>query len=295
MQILPLSARTRILTFDDGISVLLILGTRNNILCDTHLGPDSMDKVRTYLTSSQSDPELVIFNSHSDWDHIWGNCAFPDAWIIAHTRCRERMIERGRFDLNRLASHCRGQVTLKLPNLTFEDRLCLDDEGVEFIAAPGHTIDSALCFDGQDMVLYVGDLVEDPIPYLDYDNLDEYISTLRTLAAFPATIMVSAHSGVVSRDLIQSNIRYIQAVQRGASIDTETLGAYRAVHQCNLNTLLMFSYEKKVRTLMGNQFNFESFWSIPPDLDTLRTDELEEKIIKFLSCVTNGLPGHQDG
>jgi glyoxylase-like metal-dependent hydrolase (beta-lactamase superfamily II) len=291
INIKDISARTRILTFDDGLSIVLILGERFIFLCDTHLGPESMDIVKEYLKNKQVSKKLIVFNSHSDWDHIWGNCAFSDALIMSHISCRKRIIERGLFDLNRLSSLTRGEVTISLPVMTFEDRVCFNDEEVEFIHAPGHTIDSSICFDRKDGVLYIGDLVEDPIPYLDYEELDIYIKTLEMLIDFPSDIMVSGHSGVITRDIIRSNIRYIRMVRDGLPVDTEMLGSYESVHQININTLLMFKYEKIAKEILSDRFNFNFFWSVVPDLAIVSTDELNKIMQKEMIRYSTQYPG----
>ena len=287
INIKEVSARIRMLTFDDGISIVLILGKRFIFLCDTHLGPESMDIVKDYLNDKQISQKLIIFNSHSDWDHIWGNCAFPEALIIGHIYCRKRMSERGLFDLSRLFSLTRGEVNISLPVMTFENRICFEDEEVEFIYAPGHTSDSSICFDRKERVLYIGDLVEDPIPYIDYEGLDIYIRTLEMIMDLPADIMISAHSGVITPDLIRSNIRYIRRVRDDLPVDTRILGSYESVHQININTLLMFKYEKLAKEILKDRFNFNYFWSIVPDLAIVSTDELkrimQKEMIRFFT------------
>lgn len=278
-----ISNRTRILTFDDDISILLMTGSHHTFLCDTHLGPESMSRVKELLTTINHPHDLIIFNSHSDWDHIWGNCAFPHSLIIGHTTCRDRMKERGAFDLSNLLSKTRGHVELKFPNLTFGSRLCFEDDEIEFFHAPGHTIDSSVFYDRIEKILYVGDLVEDPIPYIDYDRTDIYIETLEMLLTYPVKIMVSAHSGIITPDLIRRNISYLQSVREGIPVDTSSFGPYCTVHQLNLNTLLMFRYEILVRQIQKDTFDFPSFWSISSDISTLKTENLEKLLTAYLS------------
>ena len=286
LTITELSDRTRLLTFDDAISVMLVLGNTMTFLCDTHLGPDSMDLVNQYLHKNQRNMPVVVFNSHSDWDHIWGNCAFPDSLIIGHTYCRRRMEERGIFDLTRMGELIRGRVTLMPPNLTFDTRICFEEEELVFFHAPGHTIDSSVCYDKKSGILFVGDLVEDPIPYLDYDRLDTYIKTLEMLLSFPAHTMISAHSGIIPRDLIRDNIQYIRSVRDGMPVLSERFGSYREVHQINLNTLLLFRYEKIARERLHERFDFTTFWSVFPDLGGIDTDTVEELAEQHLDEMT---------
>jgi len=269
-------------TFDDNISVMVIIGRRYTILCDTHLGPDSMQEVTRFLASVPHPENLFIFNSHSDWDHIWGNCAFPDSIIASHTTCRKRMLERGEFDLLRQKARARGLVKIFLPNLTFDSRLCLDDDEIECMHAPGHTIDSSVCLDRSGNIIYVGDLVEDPIPYIDYDRIDVYIRTLKSLITSSAQVFVSAHSGIITRDLIRSNITYLNAVLTGKEVDTNSFGTYKTVHQANLNALTIFRYEALARETLGDAFSFETFWSAIPDPEGSDQKSLENFLNQYL-------------
>jgi len=276
------SDRTWILTFDDDISVMIIIGARYSVLCDTHLGPESIGEIHNFLASIDHPDNLFIFNSHSDWDHIWGNCACQDSIIAAHTSCRERMKERGAYDLSQQKAQIRGPVQILLPNLTFDSRLCLEDDDIEFRYAPGHTIDSSVCFDRKDYILYVGDLVEDPIPYIDYDRIDGYIKTLESLVSSSIQVFISSHSGIITRDLIRSNISYLNAVLTGKEVDMSSFGVYKAVHQANLNTLIIFRYEALAREILGDTFSFETFWSGIPDQEGSDQESLENFLNEYL-------------
>jgi len=276
------SDRTWMLTFDDDISVMIIIGTQHTVLCDTHLGPDSIQEINGFLASIDHPNNLFIFNSHSDWDHIWGNCAFPDSIIAAHTTCRKRMSERSAFDLVRNGGKTRGPVQILLPNLTFDSRLCLENDDIEFMHAPGHTIDSSVCLDRKGEILYVGDLVEDPIPYIDYDRIDGYIKTLESLVSSSIQVFISSHSGIITRDLIRSNISYLNAVLTGKEVDMSSFGVYKAVHQANLNTLIIFRYEALAREILGDTFSFETFWSGIPDQEGSDQESLENFLNEYL-------------
>ncbi len=267
-------SRGMLLTFDDGISVYLIHGSRVTVLCDTHLGPDSMAAIQPYLNRNRRSNPLMIFNSHADWDHIWGNCAFPDSFIIAHEACRTRMEDRGIFDLNENRAQVRGDVVLRFPDLTFRDHLTLADEGIVFSAAPGHTVDSAICYDQRDKVLYLGDLVEEPIPYLDAADLNQYLKTLQGLWDHEAETLVSAHSGIISRDLIPKNMGYIRNIQDGVSIDSSFFGAYAPVHQWNRNMRIIHDFLSSTPSSIRYEKSLVPVLAQVGDLHTRTREEL---------------------
>lgn len=259
MLIQEIGQRGVIFSYDDNISVYLIKGDHQFVLCDTHLGPLSMDIIKNYLCSQSVPKELLIFNSHSDWDHIWGNCAFEGAKIIGHEQSRTRMREIGEFELSNLKKFHNGNIELKYPTLTFSEKLVLEDEDIEFLYAPGHTIDSSLCFDRRDSVLFVGDLVEFPIPYLDYFDLGAYIKTLDLIRDFPAAIKLSAHSGIVNDELIERNRSYVQEIQLGQLVSPQIIESSTEVHQYNINNHLLLEFEPLIREKLGDNFDYAAY------------------------------------
>ncbi|NWF95856.1 MAG: MBL fold metallo-hydrolase [Candidatus Thorarchaeota archaeon] len=210
------------------------------ILCDTFCGPDAMSQVMDGLRAEGLDREVWVFNTHADYDHVWGNCAFKSSTIIGHKSCRERIeSEEARTALDTYAAHRRGRVSLVPPNLTFTDRLALPEEDIEFFFTPGHTHDSSSCYDALDRVIVVGDNIETPIPYVNEDNLDQYISSIESCLVLNSACIISGHdSPQYDRRLAQSNLEYLQAF-RDWSLDIESLEERaRSIHLTNLITLL---------------------------------------------------------
>lgn len=283
MRIEQIGSRGSLLTFDDEISVYLVSCMRFHLLCDTHLGPDSMDQVFLHLSNEIQPGQMIIFNSHSDWDHIWGNGAFPDSIIIAHETCRQRMLWRGEFDLTQNSALQRGRVVLTPPNLTFSEKLTFNDEEIGFSHAPGHTEDSSICYDHRDHVLYLGDLVEDPIPYLDAPDLDTYIRTLTRLLDHPARILVSAHSGIVTRDLILKNLEYIRAVRDNVPFSPDHLGTYQDVHQWNLNMRIVYRFEQAARKRLGERYSLLTLLEQAGDLHAISPRRLLAVLEEYIS------------
>lgn len=263
------------------ISLYLITGNNKIFLCDSHLGPDSMEYIKQY-TAGISHKELILFNSHSDWDHIWGNCAFPGSTIIAHKACRERMLERGQFDLERFQRYHNGSIVLKLPNLTFDSKIVFEDDDLEFIYAPGHTADSAICYDRKDSVLFAGDLIEYPIPYLSYSDLEAYMKTLEYLKTFKAKTIICSHSGIVDSRLIDANLAYIESIYSVKTVEVKDSEDFINVHDYNIKNLLLLRYENIARKKSGNAFNFVAFRSEFLNLGNMTYENLEEALKSYV-------------
>lgn len=283
MNLKTIGRRGCMITFDDNISVYLIHGERRVFLCDTHLGPDSMMAIKAYVGANWEDKEIVVFNSHSDWDHIWGNCAFDQGLIIAHDSCRTRMIERGDYELKQKVQYHQGAIRITLPNLTFDQQLTFTEDGVIFIHAPGHTVDSAVCFDRCDSVLFVGDLVEDPIPYLDAYDLEKYLITLDFVKNFSAGVTISAHSGIVDTALIDRNMAYIRDMLADKPVEACRYQGAAEVHQFNLKNRILLKYEQILRERLGGQFNYTAWLEGMSYLQAMRGDDLEAALQCYLS------------
>lgn len=288
-------------TFEDETAVYLINSDKRLFLCDTHLGPMSMEIVKSYIKEhGWSGKELIVFNSHSDWDHIWGNCAFVNQTIIGHVMCRERMLERSRYDLEMLPmEYRRGNVEIRLPDLTFDSRMIFEEDEVEFIYAPGHTVCSSICWDKRDSTLFTGDLVEEPMPYVIYEGIEDFVKSLELIKSIQAKTVVTAHSGIAEEKLIDNNIAYIKSICNNKPLSFEDEGD-KLMHQNNLKRLLMLRYEKAVKERLGKNFDYKAykfdFWrSMNIKEDSLRKEyqnmkefsyeELEKGLTAFINTL----------
>ena len=116
----------------------------------------------------------------------------------------------------RFKSHMMGDVRLRPPNLVFRKRIAFVDDGVEFFYTPGHTGDSASCFDSVDRVLIAGDNIVAPYPYVNLLNLKEYIQSLEEYKRLGAETIILGHDPPQHDSaLIDSNIDYLRSVASG--------------------------------------------------------------------------------
>ncbi len=232
-------------------NVHVILGNNHIFVLDTFLGNDSMNLLmKTITEEGYASKPIIVFNSHADYDHYWGNGAFKDATIIGHELCKARVLAEGEESLVKYADHQRGEIELIPPNRTFHESLMFKEEGVKFFHTPGHTLDSASCFDEKDGVLFVGDNVESPVPYLNHVNFDQYIQTLKSYLEYDWKYIVTGHDPIMEKpDLIKQNIDYLRKF-RDWSLDIDSMSTqelHRHVEH-NLNTIkeeLMKSEQKE--------------------------------------------------
>jgi glyoxylase-like metal-dependent hydrolase (beta-lactamase superfamily II) len=198
---------------------------------DTFLGPEPMRDLRARLGEVGAGKPVVVFNTHADYDHIWGNMAFEGSTIIAHDSALKRIRAQGEEGLKQFKAHMMGNVRLHPPNLVFRKRIAFVEDGVEFFYTPGHTGDSASCFDSVDRVLLAGDNLEAPFPYVNLLNLKEYIQSLEEYKRLGAETIIPGHDPP-QRDsaLLDANLDYLRNVASGhvdlGAMDQRQLSAH---------------------------------------------------------------------
>lgn len=242
MNVERIGSRGLLFSFEDPYytNVHVILGENHVFILDTFLGNDSMKIVQNMIAEEgHAGKPIAVFNSHADYDHYWGNGAFKDALIIGHELCKARVLAEGEVSLVKYADHQRGEIELIPPNRIFQETLRFEDEGVKFFHTPGHTLDSSSCFDEKDGVLFVGDNVESPLPYLNHVNFDQYIQTLKSYLEFDWKYIITGHDPLLKGpELINRNIDYLQRF-RDWSLDLDSFSVTELHHHVehNLKTI----------------------------------------------------------
>jgi glyoxylase-like metal-dependent hydrolase (beta-lactamase superfamily II) len=129
-----------------------------------------------------------------------------------------------------------GNVGIIYPELTFKDTLTFKKEKLVLVYTPGHTEDCISVHDEIDRVLYVGDNIEKPLPYLLSPNLDQYIKTLKYYKSLPFDKLICSHNGWIEAESIDFQIEYIENFKNGAHTrySDELMDA---IHNANLKNL----------------------------------------------------------
>ncbi|MHA1483193.1 MAG: MBL fold metallo-hydrolase, partial [Candidatus Heimdallarchaeaceae archaeon] len=241
MKATKVGSRGYFFSFDDPyFTTLYVINGKNRIfICDTFLGPDPMREVLKFLEKEGvKDKEIVVFNTHYDYDHIWGNQLFENSVILAHELCVKELKETGEDDLKQFEAHKKGDVKLVLPNTDFKEKLVFSDDGVEFYHTPGHTADSSSCYDSVDKVLIVGDNLESPFPYIRILNVKEYANSLREYLSRDAEIIVSGHDEIMNSDkLLRENLEYLENFASKKIDRKKFTKKHRGIHFSNVKTV----------------------------------------------------------
>ncbi|MFW9969412.1 MAG: MBL fold metallo-hydrolase [Candidatus Odinarchaeota archaeon] len=193
------------------IQIYVINAKKHLFICDTGIKRDQMLMLKEDIKEKNLDKKpIIIFNTHSHLDHIGGNGVINTAEIVSHITCRENMIksikEMKRKDKNKL-----DNKSIAYPSIVFQEKLIFSEDNVEFFYSPGHSEDSASCYDKVDKVLYIGDNLVDPFPVITWHRLDKYLKTLENLCKIETNAIILGHNRILKDiSFIRETMDYIE-------------------------------------------------------------------------------------
>jgi glyoxylase-like metal-dependent hydrolase (beta-lactamase superfamily II) len=163
-----------------------------------------------------------IINTHHHADHSWGNCFFPDATVIAHSRCRRLLVELGQPSLEAARQHNANlrQVKIVLPHMTFtkgEMTLRVGKKNLLISQALGHSRDGIAVLVEEDRVLFAGDAFM-PLPYIVDGDVDEMSASIKKIGRMGLENIIQGHGDIILRGEIEAavreNLTYLANIKR---------------------------------------------------------------------------------
>lgn len=192
------------------VHMQLIMGDKYNYIIDTGLGSLNTLPIKDYLKDDNK--PIIVINTHSHWDHIWGNSSLKECTIISHKLCREMIDTNWDETMEKYQKFVQGEAEMCLPSITFEKELYFPEDKIRLIYTPGHTIDSISVLDEVDKVIHVGDNIGDSmdelIPSL-YCNKEVYRSTLLKYKELDFVVCISGHNKVLEKRIIDDIINML--------------------------------------------------------------------------------------
>ena len=241
MKIEKISKNTTMFTFDSIesylTSVFLIEKESKIYIIDTFCGSDSMIPILNMLNNDLDKKEVVVINTHFHWDHVWGNCSFKGNNIISHKLCRKLLDELWEEQINKNMKYICGKAEKCLPNITFDERITFENDGIELFYSPGHTEDSISIFDHEEKILYVGDNLEKPLIYVESNDIPTYIRTLENYLRYNPKKIMAGHTSNLTEEDIFNTIKYLKDLQIGKEMHFESEYT-KTVHKQNLSYIL---------------------------------------------------------
>jgi glyoxylase-like metal-dependent hydrolase (beta-lactamase superfamily II) len=205
------------------VDAYVVITKRYVVVCDTMLCPEDAAAMMQMVQGELMDRELLVVNSHADWDHVWGNRYFTGeqaAPIIAHehslARWQSEESREGLEDYQQRYPVFRS-VMLVPPTITFQHRLTIHggDLSIELIPAPGHHLDHIAAWIPQLRLLLAFDAAEMPFPIIeDAAAVPLMFSTLESFIAMQPERVLCSHGKTTSPELVKENLAYLREVER---------------------------------------------------------------------------------
>lgn len=250
----------------------VVVGQDMAVVVDTLAFPDETIKMRDFIEQDLQVPIRYVINTHYHADHAWGNYLFPQAKVIAHNLCYQKLKEFGIPSLQKAKkdnSAFRSSKIL-LPQITFDEGeigLKIGKKNLKIFPLPGATDDSIAVLVVEDRVLFAGDTMM-PIPYLVDGDVEDTIESLKFISKMPLENIVQGHGDIILRGeiagMIKHNLDYISEIRKAVrkasrrkfpldlleEVDVESCGKSRILmgglaeelHQQNMISLYKRSY-----------------------------------------------------
>ena len=186
----------------------IIVGDDSVLIIDSLRVPSFARDLIKDVKDITDKPIQFVIDTHSHWDHSWGNEEFPDATIIGHKNCYAEMIdvewnEQWRKKVtssNDPWSEEGNIVNITPPNMTFETSMQLYFGGRELdlkYFGRAHTSGDIYIHLPKEKIVFTGDVAQDGgVPYLGDCYPVDWPDTDNKLAALPIERFMSGHGPI---------------------------------------------------------------------------------------------------
>ena len=186
----------------------IIVGDDSVLIIDSLRVPSFARDLIKDVKDITDKPIQFVIDTHSHWDHSWGNEEFPDATIIGHKNCYAEMIdvewnEQWRKKVtssNDPWSEEGNIVNITPPNMTFETSMQLYFGGRELdlkYFGRDHTGGDIYIHLPKEKIVFTGDVAQDGgVPYLGDCYPVDWPDTDNKLAALPIERFMSGHGPI---------------------------------------------------------------------------------------------------
>ena len=156
------------------------------IMTDPNWLPTEIEEIKNYINQIISDKQLYIIYTHSDFDHIIGSGAFPEAKVIASKEFdnnpnKEEIVRKiNSFDQGYYVSRNYIPEYPSVDIVISDDgqKIELDSLTMTFYKAPGHTNDGLFTVVEPYGIFLSGDYLSDvEFPFI-FSNYNDYVNTV---------------------------------------------------------------------------------------------------------------------
>jgi cyclase len=172
-------------------------------------------------------PIRYVVDTHSHWDHAWGNEEFPDALIIGHENCRAEMLDLDMVESWRSRvvamdvpwAEEAGRVNVTPPDMTFESTLSLHLGQREIVLrwlGRAHTSGDIFIHLPGDKLVFTGDVAQDGgVPYFFDGYVRDWVGTDGRLLELEPERFVSGHGPIGEFDALVEARDFVATLAAG--------------------------------------------------------------------------------
>ena len=201
-----------------------VVGERGVLVIDAHINDAMARQIQAAVARVTDKPILYLVNTNYHGDHTFGNAAFPaHTTVIAHreTAARMRHFEHEKKLMLRTVNgdtSVFGDVTLRLPDVTFDKYLAIDLGGrvIELHHfGPGNTPGDTVVYVPDARVAWTGNLVvgQGTIPLLFEGRATTYLGTIARFAeTLDVATIIPGHGFPATGAILGRYMSYLTAL-----------------------------------------------------------------------------------
>jgi glyoxylase-like metal-dependent hydrolase (beta-lactamase superfamily II) len=224
---------TEIIELSDGVYARLHEGLTNAGIIIGENGVMIIDSLRVpsfardlvsdiqYITDK---PIQYVVDTHSHWDHSWGNEIFPESTIIGHQNCYSEMLDvesnnewRNKIiKSNESWSEEAKTVKITPPNLTFETSMNLYFGGraIQLMyLGKAHTSGDIFIHLPKEKILFTGDVAQDKgVPYMGDGYPSEWPETDARILSIDSERFMAGHGPIGDKQALLNAKNFIDTI-----------------------------------------------------------------------------------
>ncbi|WP_346764040.1 MBL fold metallo-hydrolase [Bacillus sp. BHET2] len=171
------------------------------IMTDPNWLPVEVETIKQYVDEILGDRQLYIIYTHSDFDHIIGSGAFPDAKVIATSKLKNKLnkeeIIREIHQFDQMY-YLKRNYEPEYPSVDIEvshdgQKLEIGSVTLRFYQAPGHTDDSLFTVIEPYGIFLSGDYLSDvEFPFI-FGTYKDYVTTIAKVETILNNHQITLH------------------------------------------------------------------------------------------------------
>src|SRR5690606_20224318 len=220
----------------------VIVGPQWAVVIDTLALPEETMAMREFIEHELGVQVRYVINTHYHADHSWGNCFFPGATVIGHSKCREYLIEQGipSLEASQKQNQNLRQVKIVPPHETFtsgEMTLRVGKKNLILFPSFGHSNDGISILVEEDRVLFAGDAFM-PLPYIVDGDVDDMIAYVKKIGRMELENIIQGHGDIIlSGEIdaaIKENSNYLNNIKKAVKSVSKRKNAEELIEEITI-------------------------------------------------------------